>query len=71
MMRPPVLVLDVVFGFLFAEFRRYGRVALRVLKDPMVSMSSTVLKAFADRPEIGARKFPAAPALFSGVNLYP
>lgn len=37
---------------------------LRVLKDPMVSMSITVLKAFAERPEIGERKFPAAPALF-------
>ena len=26
-----------------------------------VSISITVLKAFSDKPEIGARKFPAAP----------
>lgn len=34
-----------------------------MLKDPIVSMSSTVLKALEESPEIGATKFPAAPAL--------
>jgi hypothetical protein len=63
MILPPVDELEAEFGYFFAEIRSCGRVALRVLKDPMVSMSITVLKAFADRPEIGARKFPAAPAL--------
>jgi hypothetical protein len=33
--------------------------------DPIVSMSRTVLKALAERPEIGEMKFPAAPALKS------
>jgi hypothetical protein len=35
------------------------------LTEPMVSISRTVLKALAERPEIGAMKFPAAPALES------
>ena len=38
-------------------------VALKVLKDPIVSMSITVLKAFAERLARGAMKLPAAPAL--------
>lgn len=37
--------------------------AFNVLKDPMVSMSMTVLNALADNAEMGAMKFPAAPAL--------
>lgn len=63
MIRPPVVVFVVVFGFLAAELRRCGSVAFRVLKEPRVSISITVLKAFAERLEIGARKLPAAPAL--------
>jgi hypothetical protein len=34
-----------------------------VLKVPMVSISMTVLKALGLRPEMGAMKLPAAPAL--------
>lgn len=37
--------------------------ALTVLKVPMVSISMTDLKPFGDRPEMGATKLPAAPAL--------
>ena len=33
----------------------------RSLSEHTVSISMTVLNAFSDRPEIGARKFPAAP----------
>jgi hypothetical protein len=62
-MRPPVDGLVPVLGFFEADVMRYGRVALRVLKEPMVSMSMTVLKALADKPAIGATKLPAAPAL--------
>lgn len=62
-MRPPVEGLVPVFGFAAADFMRWGRVALRVLNEPRVSISKTVLNAFEDRPEIGATKFPAAPAL--------
>lgn len=61
--RPPVEGLVPVFGFFFADMRSCGMVALKVLKEPMVSMSRTVLKALAERPERGAMKFPAAPAL--------
>ena len=63
MILPPVDELVAEFGYFFADIRSWGSVALRVLNDPIVSMSITVLKALADRPEIGARKFPAAPAL--------
>ncbi len=35
------------------------------LTEPMVSISRTVLKALAERPEMGEMKFPAAPALKS------
>lgn len=44
-------------------------VALMVLKVPMVSMSMTVLKALGLRPERGAMKLPAAPALGMGVSV--
>lgn len=63
MMRPPVEGFVPVLGFLLADFRSSGKVALRVLKEPIVSMSMTVLKAFEERPDIGEIKFPAAPAL--------
>ena len=62
-MRPPVEGLSPVFGFLAADLISSGTVALRVLKEPIVSISITVLKAFEDNPSIGARKLPAAPAL--------
>jgi hypothetical protein len=52
-----------VFGFAAADFMSAGRVALRVLKEPIVSISRTVRNAFEDRPEIGDMKLPAAPAL--------
>jgi hypothetical protein len=42
---------------------------LRVLYEPITSMSMTDLKAFVERPRIGARKLPAAPALF-GVRIH-
>ena len=61
--RPPVEELVPLLGLAEADLRRGGRVALRVLKDPMVSMSITVLKALAERPEMGETKLPAAPAL--------
>lgn len=37
--------------------------ALTVLNVPMVSISMTDLKPLGDRPDIGATKLPAAPAL--------
>lgn len=37
--------------------------ALTVLKVPMVSISMTDLKPLGDRPDMGATKLPAAPAL--------
>ena len=37
------------------DSRIAGRVALSVLYVPSRSMSMTVLKAFSDKPEIGAR----------------
>lgn len=61
--RPPVDGLVPVFGFFAADFMSSGMVALSVLKEPMVSISMTVLKAFEESPSIGARKLPAAPAL--------
>lgn len=62
-MRPPVEGFVPVFGFAAADFTRWGMVALKVLKEPIVSMSITVLKALAERPASGEMKFPAAPAL--------
>lgn len=62
-MRPPVEALWPVLGFLAADVTKWGRVALRVLKEPIVSMSITVLNALAESPAMGERKFPAAPAL--------
>lgn len=38
--------------------------AFNVLNEPTTSMSMTVLKAFVERPVMGARKLPAAPALY-------
>ena len=61
-MRPEGLGL----GLRAADWTRCGTVALRVLKVPMVSMSMTVLKALGLRPEMGAMKLPAAPALELG-----
>jgi len=61
--RPPVDGFVPVLRFLDADFMSSGTVALRVLKEPIVSISSTVLKALAERPDIGDRKLPAAPAL--------
>lgn len=52
------------FLFAAADSRRYGRVAFNVLNEPTTSMSMTVLKAFVERPVMGARKLPAAPALY-------
>ncbi len=63
MIRPPVEGLVPVFGFLAADLMSSGTVALRVLKEPIVSISMTVLKAFEESPSIGAKKLPAAPAL--------
>ena len=63
MILPPVEAFVPVLGFLEADVMRWGRVAFNVLKEPIVSISITVLKALADKPEIGAMKFPAAPAL--------
>ncbi len=63
MIRPPVEGLVPVFLFAAADFIKHGRVDFRVLKDPRVSMSSTVLKALEERAEMGEMKFPAAPAL--------
>lgn len=63
MMRPPVEGFVPVLRFLDADFKSSGIVALRVLKEPIVSMSRTVLKALAERPDMGERKLPAAPAL--------
>jgi hypothetical protein len=63
MIRPPVEGFVPLLGFFDAEVMRWGRVALRVLKDPRVSISRTVRKALDERPEMGDRKLPAAPAL--------
>lgn len=62
--RPPVLGLEAVFGWAEADLRSWGRVALSVLKEPRVSISRTVRKAFEESPSRGEMKFPAAPALF-------
>lgn len=67
MIRPPVEGLVAELGWVEADFRREGSVALRVLKEPSVSISSTVRKALEERPESGAIKFPAAPALLNRV----
>lgn len=63
MILPPVDSFVPLLGFLAADSIRYGIVAFRVLNEPRVSISRTVLKAFDERPEMGERKFPAAPAL--------
>ena len=63
MMRPPVEVFVPVLGFASADLIRWGMVARRVLYEPSTSMSMTDLKAFGETSIIGARKFPAAPAL--------
>ena len=63
MILPPVEVFVPVFGFLTADAMRCGSVAFKVLYEPRVSISRTDLKAFEERLAIGARKFPAAPAL--------
>ena len=62
-MRPPVEGLWPVLGWSEADLRRWGRVDLRVLKEPRVSMSRMILKALEDRESSGEMKFPAAPAL--------
>lgn len=64
-MRPPVPTCPAGggFGFRAADSTRYGAVALTVLNVPMVSISITDLKPLGDRPDMGATKFPAAPAL--------
>ena len=49
-----------------ADLSRYGSVAFKVWYDPMRSISITDRKAFGDSCVIGARKFPAAPALRQG-----
>jgi hypothetical protein len=48
---------------LAADSSRYGIVALIVFHEPKTSISITDLKALDDIWFIGARKFPAAPAL--------
>jgi hypothetical protein len=63
MIRPPVEGFVPSLGLLDAEVMRWGRVALRVLKEPRVSISRTVRKALDERPEMGDKKLPAAPAL--------
>jgi hypothetical protein len=63
MIRPPVEGFVPLLGFFDAEVMRWGRVALRVLKEPRVSISRTVRNALDERPEMGDRKLPAAPAL--------
>lgn len=64
-MRPPVPTWPAGggFGFRSADSTRYGAVALTVLNVPMVSISITDLKPLGDRPDMGATKLPAAPAL--------
>ena len=47
----------------WADSTRLGSVALSVLYEPRTSISMTDLKAFVLSWLIGARKFPAAPAL--------
>jgi hypothetical protein len=64
MILPPVEEFVPVFGFLAADVMRCGSVAFSVLKEPRVSISRTDLKALDERSDIGARKFPAAPALY-------
>ena len=61
--RPPVVPEGLGLGLREAEATRWGMVALMVLNVPIVSMSITVLKALELRPEMGAMKLPAAPAL--------
>lgn len=60
---PPVEGLVALLGLRRAEASRWGMVALKVLKEPRVSISKTVRKALEERFESGERKFPAAPAL--------
>jgi len=52
----------------FAEAMTCGNVAFTVLKEPSTSMSITALKAFGDNDRIGARKFPAAPAITKSIR---
>lgn len=44
--------------------------ALTVLKVPIVSISMTDLKPLGDRPDMGATKLPAAPALHARDSQY-
>lgn len=62
MILPPVRPFEFPL-FLAADSMRYGIVALTVLYVPSTSMSITALKPLLVRPEIGATKLPAAPAL--------
>lgn len=62
MIRPEGLDAEPV-GCSLALATRWGRQALAQLYEPMRSMSITVLNALAESSDIGARKFPAAPAL--------
>lgn len=54
-----------VAGYFAADSSRYGRTALRVLNEPIRSMSMTDLKARGDMSAMRARNVPAAPALIS------
>ena len=71
-MRPPVVPMVgweggcKAEGLDSADFRRCGSTALRVLKEPSRSISTTDLNALGESAEIGARKFPAAPILRNG-----
>ena len=49
------------------DWRRCCSVALIVLYVPMVSISITVRNAFSLKPEMGARKFPAAPQMTKSI----
>lgn len=53
---------ESILCFLPDSFK-YGKVALRVLYEPRISISITDLKALAESCSIEARKLPAAPAL--------
>lgn len=46
-------------------------VALIVLNVPIVSISSTVLNAFSERPEMEERKLPAAPVVWTYQYIFP
>jgi hypothetical protein len=52
----------------FAKWKKSGNGSrVLLLTEPIVSISRTVLKALAERPEIGETKLPAAPALDSTI----